>query len=169
MTVLGTLQTLSLKSLNDSMKPSFRGIEASLQAPSFPSRLRNLGVKWLEAEQFVLPLPWGSGLTGRDGKVQVTSGGPESTKSCLGWIIYAHRGPQEGDHLGWPFSLLLPIPSPIHYQIQSILPPKYFLNLGLLSKSIAHTLAKVTTISHLRHGKKLCITLPLLSSPPVLE
>ena len=67
------------------------------------------------------------------------------------------------------FSLLLLIPNPIHYQIQSILPPKYFLNLGLLSKSIAYTLAKVTTISHLHHGKKLRITLPLLSSPPVLQ
>ena len=62
-----------------------------------------------------------------------------------------------------------PHPQSIHYQIQSILPPKYFLNLGLLSKSTAHTLAKVTTIPHLRHGKKLCITLPLVSSPPVLQ
>ena len=82
MTVLGTLQTLSLKSLNDSMKLSFRGIEEALQAQSFPSRLRNLGVKWLDAEQFVLPLSWSSGLTGGDGKVQVTSVGRRAPRAA---------------------------------------------------------------------------------------
>lgn len=135
----------------------------------FLSRLGNLDVKWLEAEQSVLALPWSGGITGGDGEVQTAPAGLQSTKSRLGWIIHTHCGPQEGGHLGRPFSLLLPIPNPIHYQIPSIFCPKYFWNLGLLSKSIAHMLAKATTISHLHHGEKLCITLPLLSSPPVLQ
>ena len=131
-TVLGALQTLSLKSLNNSMKPSFRGIWESLQVHSFPPRLRNLGVKWLEAEQLVLPLPWSGGIIGGDGKVQMAPGGLQSTKSCLGWIIYTHCGPQEGDHLGWPSlssssfpvqSVTNPLPSTVNLTSKIFLEP----------------------------------------------